>query len=351
VKILVIQTAFIGDVILTTPLFRTLKEGLAEAWVTAVVVPSCRDILEGNPHVDEIVAYDKRRDNRGVRGFCRILDRVRRGMFDLTVVPHRSLRSALLARLAGIPRRVGFDRSAGAFLFTDVVRYRTDAHEVDRNLDLVHPLGIEERNVQPEIFPGKADEEVVSSLLREVGCDDRYPLVAIAPGSVWSTKRWLPERFAGLADWLTTAYNATIVFVGGSGDVDLCQMIVEMMKGKGAISVAGRLSLRTSAALLARCHLLISNDSAPVHLASAVGTPTIALFGPTVPMFGFGPLAPRSAIVEVKGLPCRPCGTHGGNACPAGHFRCMRDLTVEMVRGEIEGVLQRDRSYTTVRFT
>ena len=159
------------------------------------------------------------------------------------------------------------------------------------------------------------------------GVDSHRPMVALAPGSVWFTKRWPEEHFLAVARALLHD-GVPVVLVGGADDAALCARIAEGCgEGAAILNAAGRLSLLQSAELLRRCALLVSNDSAPMHLAGAVGTPVFALFGATVPSFGFAPLGPRDRVFELQGLACRPCGIHGGQECPIGTFVCMRDLT------------------------
>jgi heptosyltransferase-2 len=161
--------------------------------------------------------------------------------------------------------------------------------------------------------------------------------VALAPGSVWATKRW--PGYAALARAL--ADERAVVVVGGPGDRDAAQAIVAACHGSAApaLDATGQLALLASAALIGRAALLVTNDSSPQHLASAMGTPTLTIFGPTVPAFGFGPLAPGSATVGVTGLACRPCDPHGPPRCPLGHWRCMRDLDADAVLARARALL------------
>jgi heptosyltransferase II len=161
-------------------------------------------------------------------------------------------------------------------------------------------------------------------------------LIALAPGSIWATKRW--PGFVELAADLTR--HGRMVVIGSRDDAELGRAIVDAV-GDAAIDATGRLSLLASAELIGRCRVLVSNDSAPQHLASAMGTPTVAIFGPTVPAFGFGPLAAASIVAEVSGLACRPCHSHGPRKCPLGHWRCMRELDVVAVRDSARTLLER----------
>lgn len=336
-RFLVLQTAFLGDVLLTTPVFRTIKETLPDTQLAALVIPAMEGVLRTNPFVDEVIVYDKRGMDRGPGGMWNIIQTVRQRKFDVAVVPHRSVRSAGIVWCSGIPVRIGFDRSAAAFLLTDVVRYRSEMHEICRNLSLLHPLGLRPDPKGPEVFPTEDDRTYAREVMRAAGIADSERPIAIAPGSAWPTKRWPPEGFAEVAD-RAVAGGAKVVLVGGRDDKGLCEGIVARMT-RPAATAAGVMSVRQSAALLSRCAVLVSNDSAAAHLSSAVGTPVVAIFGPTVPSLGFTPYGPGHVIVE-EDVPCRPCGAHGGKTCRRGHFACMRALSAERVFEEMRRAMR-----------
>ncbi|HIE03337.1 MAG TPA: glycosyltransferase family 9 protein [Candidatus Latescibacteria bacterium] len=336
-KALIVQTAFIGDVVLTLPLASALRSAGFEP--EFLVVPRTAELPASHPDVCGVLAYDKRGRDRGLPGLLRTAGRLRR-RFDLAVLPHRSLRSALLALLGGIPGRIGFSSSPFRFLYTASVPYGQEAHEVLRNLSLLSPIGVSSPPPEPPwLIPGRGHEEVALSFLREHELEGR-PTVALAPGSVWPTKRWVPEGFRRVAEALVRM-GVGVVLVGGAEDRELCERIVRGLSPEPAVA-AGRTSVMESAALLKFCSVLVSNDSAPVHIASAVGTPVVAIFGPTVPAFGFGPYGPGHRVVELD-LPCRPCSVHGGRRCPEGHFMCMRGITAEMVLKEVSARLDVER--------
>lgn len=343
-RILVIQTAFIGDVILTLPLVQVLKDFVADAEIDIVVVPRSAEVCLNHPAISRVVLFDKAGSASGVGGLIRMARNLRNTGYDMAVVPHRSLRSTLLAVLAGIPLRVGFNRSAGRFLFTSVVRYDSEIHEIDRNLSLLSAFGIETPGkILPRVYPGPAERDAADNLLKSSGLKSSGmysgSLIGIAPGTVWNTKRWLRERFASLAA-LLVADGHSVLLIGGKDDIKLCDEIASMVGSDRVINAAGKCSLLGSAELLTRCRLLISNDSAPMHLAVAVGTPVVAIFGATVPEFGFAPAGPYDEVVEVRGLRCRPCTSHGGNECPIKTFECMVNITPERVLAKARIVLE-----------
>lgn len=328
---LVIQTSFLGDTILSTPLLAALA---VRGPVDAVVTPLGATILRGNPSVRELIAYDKRGRDKGVLGVRRLATRLRRNTYDEVFLAQGSLRSAVLARAARIPRRVGFDTSAGRALYTERVKYRRDVHHAER----IWRLGAGDdapsppvESIRPHLYPGEAERAAVDALLEEL--PGRGPIVGVAPGSIWGTKRW--PHVAALVSLLD---EARIIVIGSAEDAALAETVAAAAPGR-VLDASGRLSLLASAELIARCAVLVANDSAPTHLASGVGTPTITLFGPTVPAFGFGPLAPHSESLGVDGLPCRPCHPHGPRECPLGHFACMRTLEPSRVAAKVRNLL------------
>jgi heptosyltransferase-2 len=338
---LVIQTSFLGDVILTTPLLAALAR---RGPVDVVTTPAAAAILANHPAVHSVIPYDKRGDAAGLPGLWRLARTLRKrylardqdsiaggnGDTGLPVayLAQGSMRSASLALLIGCDERVGFETSAARALYTRSVAYDPHRHHAER----LWQLGAGERAEDPpdearqlRLYPGADDVRAVDRLLEQA----RYagePLVALAPGSAWATKRWpyYPALTSALlSDW-------RVVVVGGPADQSRAAEIITAA-GRSrtrVIDATGRLTPLATAALLGRCSALVTNDSMPQHLASAMGTPTVAIFGPTVPEFGFGPLAPRQAIAGHTGLPCRPCDRHGPRRCPLEHWRCMREISV-----------------------
>lgn len=329
---LVVQTSFLGDTVLTTPLLAQLAN---RGPVDVVATPAGAALLANHPAVRTVIPYDKRGDDRGLIGLWRLARRLRETGYEVAFLAQGSWRSAALALLAGVPTRVGFATSAGRWLYTKRVAHRDDLHHAARLLMLARPNGREPTpaELRPSLAPGAVERDAVDALLRERGVRPGEPLVAVAPGSVWGTKRWpfYPQLAQALAD------ASRVVVVGSGADTPLAAEI--LASAPGALDATGALSLLASAELIGRCGVLVTNDSAPMHLASAMGTPTVAIFGPTVPAFGFGPLAPRSEVVGHESLPCRPCDRHGPQRCPLGHHRCMRELPPSVVAERARALL------------
>ena len=332
---LVVQTAFLGDVVLTTPLLAALAA--RHGPVDVVTTPAAAPLLETHLAVRRVVPYDKRGRDRGWAGLRALARRLRAEGYERAYLPHRSLRTATLAVLARIPVRIGFE-GGWPFFCTETRRRPAGGHEIDRLLALAQAPAA---TYAPSLHPTPDDERAAAALLAAAGIDERSPFVAVAPGSIWGSKRW--PYYGELASLL--ARQAAVVVVGGPEDHGLGEEIVRAVGQTAgrALNACGQLTLRQSAAVIARAAVLVTNDSAPLHVATAMGTPIVAVFGPTLPEFGFGPIKAGDVALGVVGLDCRPCSRHGPPRCPLGHHRCMRDLGPEVVARAIEetGALHR----------
>ncbi|HEY7895970.1 MAG TPA: glycosyltransferase family 9 protein [Gemmatimonadaceae bacterium] len=333
---LVIQTSFLGDTVLTTPLLAELaRQGPVDVVVTRASAP----LLAHDPNVRHVIGFDKTGADRGALGLTRVVGRIREAWREHGDDPRRvhaylaqgSLRSAALAVLARAAVRTGFDDAAGRLLYTSRVPRRTGEHHASRLLSLADGLPASARAaaVAPRLYPGDDDRRAVDEVLAAHASE--RPLLAVAPGSIWGTKRW--PYYRELAAHLAVRFR--IAIVGGADDADLAREIVQAA-GADAVDATGRLTILASAELIHRAHVLVTNDSLPQHLASAMGTPTVTVFGPTVPEFGFGPLAPHSMTLGVETLACRPCHHHGPRVCPLGHWRCMKDLDASRVESAVD---------------
>lgn len=325
---IVIQTSFLGDMVLTTPLLARLSES---GEVDVVATPASAGLLANHPSVRRVIAYDKRGTERGPVGFLRLATRLRHEGYSHAYMAQGSMRSAALALTAGVAHRVGFDSSDGRMLYNDRVPYVENDHHSVRLLSLARArIGAQsEPSPRPRLYPGETEIRAVNELL---GRTDRgTPIFALAPGSVWATKRW--PGFPALAALL--GQRGTVITIGSAADRELAEAI-GVAAGPAAIDATGRLSLLASAELIRRARVLVTNDSLPLHLASAMNTPTVAIFGPTVPAFGFGPLADRSSTVGIDTLACRPCDRHGPVSCPLRHWKCMIEVGAPSVFDVVE---------------
>ena len=321
---LVIQTSFLGDMVLTTPLLSHLSRDGA---VDVVGTPAATALLANHAAVRRVIPYDKRGAERGIAGFWKLAMQLRETRYDRALLAQGSARSGALAMAAGIRTRIGFDTSAGRRFYTDRVSYIENEHHALRLLRLGGAAG-GGAATRPSLYPGTPERAAVDALLKGY----EGTLIALAPGSVWATKRW--PGYAGLAAAL--AAHGRIVVIGAAADRELAASIQSAVPE--TIDATARLSLLASAELIRRCAVLVTNDSAPQHLASAMNTPTVTIFGPTVPQFGFGPLADRATTIGVESLACRPCDRHGPMSCPLGHWKCMREVTVAEVTSAVRSL-------------
>ena len=330
-RCLVVQTAFLGDVILTVPLLDLLRRAPRVSRTFVVAAPPGAGFLQEQGVTDRVITYDKRGVDAGVGGMVRVIHELRELSADVALVPHRSFRSAFLSFAARARRRVGFDVSGGRSLLTETVPYGAFPHEVERVASLARPLGIEfpAGRIPFELsVPGLAGDEL-SSVLSELGADSLGGAVVVAPGSRWATKRWLPDRFSAAAEELARELDAAVAVVGSDEERNIGALVARSMLSAPA-DLTGRLSLRALLALVSRASVVLSNDSAVTHMAAGLGTPVVSVFGPTVPAQGFAPYADASAVVETH-LDCRPCGRHGSDSCPLGTLDCMKGVRVEDV--------------------
>jgi len=331
---LVIQTSFLGDVILTTPLIAELAK---RAPVDALVTPEGASVLANNPHLRTVFRYDKRNTYGSALGLWQTVKAIRaKRPYQKVYLAQGSLRSAMLGMMTGARERIGFATSTGHLFYTTEVQYRPDLHHAERLLSLAMPS--EERlpagPIRPRLYPSDDDRAMVDAFLRR-SSEPEVPVVALAPGSAWGTKRW--PYYVDLARRLAPDFR--IAIVGSKADADVAAKISEAVGEERVINAAGCLSLLASAELIGLAQAIVTNDSAPQHLASAMGTPTLSIFGPTVPEFGFGPLAERRVVAGHEYLECRPCHRHGPQRCPLGHWRCMRELTTDHIMSLLTGVL------------
>lgn len=320
-KILVIQTAFIGDVVLATPVVEQLCAHFPERAVDVLVRKGNEELFAHHPRVRAVLTWQK--STGKYRHLWRVLRRVRSQRYDLVVNLQRHLSMGLLTVFSGAAMTVGFDKNPLSFLFRNRVPHTIGSaaalvHEVERNLSLIRFL-IGDVVQKPVLYlpPARRDPPY-----RPAG-----PYLCIAPGTTWLTKRLPSEKWIGFIGRVGEEWQ--VLLLGSKGERALCEAIRQRAGRNGVHNLAGRLSLLESAALMKGAAMNYVHDSAPLHLASAVDAPVTAVFCSTVPSFGFGPLSTVAHLVETsENLACRPCGLHGHGRCPKRHFRCA-NLSVE----------------------
>ena len=328
-KFLIIQTAFIGDVILATPIIEKLYKHFPEAKIDFLLRQGNEGLLKGNPYLNNIIVWDKKYNKYS--NLWSIIKRVRANKYDFVINLQRFLSTGLLTVLSGAKEKIGYDKNPLSFMFSHKVKHEIPSlhrkkvlineangevkHEVQRNLDLITNYTDGEL-IKPKLYPNQSDYQAVQQYKME-----NY--ICIAPSSVWFTKQFPKENWI---DFLDTVKMRTYL-LGSHEDAEQCEDIIRLSTHINTQNLAGKLSFLQTAALMKDAEMNYVNDSAPLHIASAMNAPTTAIFCSTIPEFGFGPLADNSKIVQTKlELDCRPCGLHGFKKCPKGHFKCAKSI-------------------------
>jgi heptosyltransferase-2 len=316
-KVLIIQTAFIGDVILATPLIETLKANYPNCIIDFLVKKGNEELLFSNPLLSKVHVFDK---SKKLASLFQNIRKIRKEKYDLVINLQRFASSGIIAGLSAGKKIVGFTKNPMSFLYHEQFEHRigNGQHEVDRNLSLIQSV-CESLIRRPKLYPSADDFAKVEKFVES-------PFICLAPASVWKTKQ------APIQKWIevirSQAGEFKIYLVGAPSDFILCEEIIQKSERPGIVNLCGDLKLMQTAALFSKANRVFVNDSGPLHIASAMNTPVTAFFCSTTPEFGFGPLSDKSEVVEVKNLDCRPCGLHGHKICPKGHFDCGNKLDV-----------------------
>ena len=320
-KILIIQTAFIGDVVLATSLIENIHQCFPDATIDFLVRKGNEGLLHEHPLLRKILIWNKK--EKKTKHLFSLLFQIRKQRYDRVINVQRYFATGLLTAFSGAKETIGFDKNPLSFLFSKKVRHNFDKqHETERNHQLIEHFD-KSKTLRPKLYPGAATE---SSILKYTS----KPFITISPASVWFTKQYPPQKWAAFINALPDAYE--IYFLGALTDRSLSEAITQMTSTKSPHDLCGELSFLQSAALMKHAVMNFVNDSAPMHFASAMNAPTTAVYCSTVPGFGYGPLADIQFIVEKEEpLYCRPCGLHGHEVCPEGHFKCALEIRDEQL--------------------
>ncbi|MGV3636251.1 MAG: glycosyltransferase family 9 protein [Flavobacteriales bacterium] len=322
-RILVIQTAFLGDAVLVTSIVEKLHAFYPEARIDLVVRKGNDGLFTGHPFIHTLHVWNKREGK--TRALFRLIRQLRQTRYDHIINAQRFFSTGLMTVLARGKEKIGYDKNPLSFLFTRTVEHviGDGRHEVDRLNALVAHLTDGSRP-WPRLYPTSEARAVAERLVYQY-TEGQGPYVTIAPASVWFTKQWPEHKWVELIKALPVDMH--IFLIGAPSDGPLCQRIIKAA-GRGH-DLSEELSLLASAALMEGAAMNYVNDSAPLHIASAMIAPVTAVFCSTVPAFGFGPLRENGRVVETtEKLDCRPCGLHGYKACPKGHFRCAEGVDI-----------------------
>jgi ADP-heptose:LPS heptosyltransferase len=321
-KFLIIQTAFIGDVILATPLIENLIEKFPDSKIDFLLKKGNESLLFNNPGLNQVFVFDKSKKIKSLTG---IIKKIRLQNYDAVFNLHRFASSGIITLLSGAKQKFGFNKNPFSFLYTKSFPHEigSGVHEVERNLQVISSFGKFSKS-HPKLYPSPEDEENVSRF-------KGVTYVCMAPSSVWYTKQMPENKWTELIHIIKNDVER-IYLIGGPADFDLCERIKNKCQVFSIYNLAGKLNFLESAGLMRDAKMNFVNDSGPLHFASAVNASVTAFFCSTIPAFGFGPLSDKSEVIEVKNLSCKPCGLHGHNICPKGHFDCGNLLDLSKIK-------------------
>lgn len=332
-----IQTAFIGDVVLATGLIEKLHARFPDARIDFLVRKGNEALLANHPYLNEVLVWDKKKDK--LKNLWKMLWCIRKKRYDLLINVQRFAATGFLTAFSGAKLTIGFDKNPLSWLFTKRIPHlvagnpsgnrqavsgqnQVPVHEIERNHALIKYF-TDATPAKPRLYPTQKDYETV----REY---ERHPYITLGPASVWFTKQYPADKWISFIDKIPSAYS--IYLLGAPSDKGLCERIAQTARHPSVIDLSGRLSFLQSAALMKGAAMNYVNDSAPMHFASAVNAPVTAVYCSTIPAFGFGPLSDKRFVVEIKlPLDCRPCGLHGYKTCPRGHFNCAYKIEDEQL--------------------
>lgn len=322
-RILILQTSFLGDVILSTPVIYALSKKHPDAELWMLTTPAAKELISADPLLKGVLTFDKRGTERSLFGLFKKASELKSMKFDAVYSLHKSARTSLLLRLSSIPHRIGFVQSKLAFLYSQL-RKRTEAdHDVLRNLSLIGDGPWSDEYLELRII--RQEDAKIDRTLKRFGIE--RPFAVIAPGSAWETKMWRADGFRELGKKLIID-GLSVVVIGDKNEELVCDKVTS---GTKMINLCKQTRLDELTGIIQASSLVVCNDSMPLHLASALKIPTVTIFCATSPKFGFGPWRNKSKIVEATGLSCKPCSRHGTRSCPTGTEACMNDVTTEMV--------------------
>jgi heptosyltransferase-2 len=326
-KILVIQTAFPGDAILTLPFIQELKKIKANYLIDVLCIPSTEEIFKYSPFVNEVIILDKKGKYKSVLALIKFIKELKSKEYSIIYSLHRSFRTSLIVLGLSVKETYGFDNSSLKFVYKNSIQYKPSEHEVKRNLNFLgDSFNADNWRIIPELAIPSESKLKVSGNLTE---NNIAKFICIAPGSVWKTKRYPVEYFNKVVEFfLSEKYQ--VVLIGGIEDTELCS-IIQKQHSNNVHNTAGKFSFIETIELLKNCSLLICNDSAPTHLGMCADIRVLTIYCSTIPGFGFYPYNNKSNYISFDELNCKPCGIHGFHSCPIGTFDCAKLLDPQRI--------------------
>lgn len=343
-RILIRGVNWVGDAVMTTPAIARIRKAFPQAKIALLVKPRVAGIFEGNPHIDEVLLYEEDGRHQGVFGLLRLTQELRDARFDLAILLQNAVEAALIAVLARIPYRMGYNTQGRGFLLTSAVireRWTKTLHHVEYYQALLNAVGWVEDGGVPVLYLSNGAEERVGALLGGEGVQSEEAIVALNPGATYgSAKRWPTDRYAALADRLVADLGMRVVLTGVDADGSVAQVVRSIARRpERIIDLTGRTDIQMLAAVLKRCAVFVTNDTGAMHVAAAVGVPVVAIFGPTDPTTT-SPLGPH--VLLRHPVPCSPCLLR---ECPIDH-RCMTGVSVDSVFTEVESIYTKHSKVT-----
>jgi heptosyltransferase-2 len=335
-RILFIQTAFPGDAILTLPAIKKLKDFFPDCKIDVLCIPTTIEIFAASPFVDNAIFIDKRGEHKSLRSTYKFIKQLRLNNYTRIYSSHRSLRTSLIVLLLEVRNTYGFDNSMLMHVYKNLIPYSSSRHEVQRNFDLVgYEYDDQSWRTIPEIISNKESLEKVNTFIEQNDLQNGF--IAIAPGSVWNTKKY-PSDYYEVIITHCIDLKYKVLLIGGENDKSISETIAAKFS-KYVINTAGSFSIVESLELLRYAKLLVSNDSAPTHMGMCADVKVLTIYCSTVPEFGFYPYNKKSSSISFDDLKCKPCGIHGHDRCPINTFECAIKLLPERVILKLEEML------------
>jgi heptosyltransferase-2 len=335
-KILFIQTAFLGDAILSLPAIQKLKEKYSDSVLDVLCIPSTAEVFKASENVDSVITLDKKGKHKSLLNTYRFVKQLKQNNYTSIYSSHRSIRTSLIVILLEVRESFGFNNAVLFHTYKNLIKYELAKHEVQRNFDLIgYDYDENSWRVLPIVNVSAETKEKIKLFISEKQIGNSF--IAIAPGSVWNTKKYPLNYYENIIEILLKK-NHKVVLIGGKYDFEECELISSNFDGR-VINSAGNFSVIESIELLKYSALLITNDSAPTHMAMCANIKVITIYCSTIPEFGFYPYNKKSISISFNDLKCKPCGIHGYKTCPIKSFDCGIKVLPQDVITKVEEIL------------
>lgn len=340
-KILIIRLSSLGDIVLTTPVIKSVKQKFPQSKIFFLTKSQYQDLLKSDPNIFSLIKFDPVKKHKGILGFLKLVKELKTFNFDLVVDLHANLRSFFIRHLLKTGIKIKYDKRWWArFLLVHFKFLKAKStHTVDSYLERLKKIGVNSFEKDPKIFLDQESENFLKDFLIEKKIEKDDIVVGIHPGARWETKRWIEEKFAKVCQILNQKAELKIILFGDQKDQEVIERISSQIEDQKLFK-AVNLPLNKFMSLIKRCDCFITNDSGPMHIASALGVPVVAIFGPTHPRLGFSPMGSEN-IVLTANVKCSPCSLHGEKRCHKKSRYCMDLIEPEMVTDAVGRLLKK----------